>query len=218
MSAPASGMSLLQIRTELNEQRFGPNMDSSLSRWIRLREGMIWSDSEWPFKRVRRSALSASTATPTMPSAHWKTVSLERSDGVEVTYMRPVDFNRAYPTNDSSTGGPDAYTVLNGQIILGPTPSGSISLYHSYDRRPSHYNDSDVLTVGTMTLDTDYPVYPAEYHYVLVAGAMASGLKVQNDPTWDALEQEFQQLLNLMREDLLPPDQYSTNQYGRDGL
>jgi hypothetical protein len=110
---------------------------------------------------------------------------------------------------------PTFYTVLNEKVYIGPS-SFSGTLYLSYDRRMCHYNAVGGITAGPMIEIGDYPLYPVEYHYMLAVGGMASGLKVQNDPTWDSLEQEFQQMLGTMREDLLPPDLYGSNQYGRD--
>ena len=206
------------IRAELVQDRFGPGQATRIDRWIDLRYSLVWADSEWPFKRVRREAWNVVSTQPTMPPAYWKTTRLDRPDGTEVAFLSPDDFDNAYPLGDSNAGAPENFTVINGQVILGPAISGASQLYHSYQRRPWHFNTSGTVVPGLMNLDTDYPAWPEDYHYILVLGATATGLKIQNDPTWDSLEQEFGTVLVSMREDLLPPDQYKNLQYGRDSF
>ena len=67
-----------------------------------------------------------------------------------------------------------------------------------------------------MVADTDYPVFPSEYHYLLVLGATATGLKMENDPTWTALEDEYREILMTMQQDLSAD--FVPNQFTRDGL
>jgi len=69
-----------------------------------------------------------------------------------------------------------------------------------------------------MNSDNDTPVFDEAYHPLLVIGATATGLKMENDPTWGALEQEFDAGLQAMVEELCPPDHATTLQYGRDSF
>jgi len=215
VSVPTGGLAYSDIRLELSSQRFGTQLVPSINRWINTRYGVIWGDSEWPFKRIRRETWAVSGAAPVMPPAYWKTTRLETSTGDVLVFLDTDDFDDAYPVGTPVGSTPEAYTVLAGQLYIGPT-CGAVTLYHSYERRPCHYNTADVVVPGLLSADTDYPIWPPEWHYALVVGAGAVGLKMQNDPTWDALEQEFGTILNSMREDLLPPDQYANTQYGRD--
>jgi hypothetical protein len=216
MSVPATGLSYKQVQDILVGERFGSGMREEIKRWINLRYAQIWGDSEWPFKRVWRESWNIQVAPPTMPPAYWKTTRLVSSDGTVLGFLDPDRFDSTYPVG-SDGGTPAHYTVLNSQIYLGPSTS-TASLVHSYERRPCHFNSSDVLTPGLMNADDDYPVWPVDWHYALVVGATATGLKMQNDPTWDSLEQEFGSVILSMREDLLPPDQYQNLQYGRDNF
>jgi len=218
MSVPAGGLTYKDIQDELVGERFGVGLLTPIKRWITLRYAQIWGDSEWPFKRVWRENWSVTSVTPTMPAAYWKTTKLVRTDGTEVVYLEPNAFDSSYPVGGQGSGPPAHFTVVNGQIILGPAISGTASLIHSYERRPCRYTAADVLTPGTMVADTDYPVWPVDWHYALVVGATSTGLKVQNDPTWDSLESEFGSIIVSMREDLLPPDQYGNVQYGKDSF
>jgi len=208
-------MAFSDIRQELVTQRFGVALSTSINRWINTRYGMVWADSEWPFKKVRRESWAVTGAAPQMPPAYWKTTRLERQDGEKMLYLAPDDFDDSYPIGTPIGNLPEAYTVIAGQLYIGPT-AGAQTMYHSYERRPCHYDATDTIIPGLLSVDTDYPLWPPEFHYVLVVGAMATGLKVQNDITWDSLEQEFGTILTSMREDLLPPDLYGTTQYGRD--
>lgn len=216
MTTGHGGLNLEQIRKEMRQQRFGPNMDTSLLYWINLREGQIWSDSEWPFKRLMREAVTAENGYVGVPDQFWKAANLEAADGTTLGFLLPEEYELMYPIGSDAAGAAAHFTILNSQVLLGPAVSGTF--YLSYDKRVCHYDNTGFLVSGPMFEADDYPPYPVEYHYMLVVGAMASGLKVQNDPTWDALEQEFQQMLGTMREDLLPPDQYRNAQFGRDQL
>jgi hypothetical protein len=69
-----------------------------------------------------------------------------------------------------------------------------------------------------MSIDTDYPLWDPAYFWILVPGATASGLKMENDPTYQPLENEFLHGIEMMIDDLLPPSHASTLQYGRDNL
>jgi len=55
------------------------------------------------------------------------------------------------------------------------------------------------------------------FDYLLVPGAIATGLKEENDPTWEPLEMEFRTIIDEMREFYLPTMRpYGNAQYGRD--
>lgn len=217
MSVPPGGLTLSDMRGELIQQRFGAGLQTSIDRWLNARYASVWSDQEWPFKRIHREQWDITGAMPQMPVAWAATTRLETSDGIELQFLLPDDFDDWYPVGAPIGSKPESYTVIGGQLIIGPT-AGAQTLFHSYEIRVVHYNASDVKVPGVLLLDTDYPFWPEEYHYMLVVGATATGLKLQNDPTWDALEQEFTVHLEAMADDLIPPDQYGTVQYGRDQL
>ena len=202
-------MTFLDIQNEILSFRFSEGRRTSCKRWINARYSQIWSSGEWPFKRMNEVSLAVvgGNNTPTMPTDFGKPIALFNDLGNELMFLEQKDFNRSWAAITTTTGRPNSYTVVNRQIILGYTPSSSATYRLDYTRR-----------LTALVSDTDVPLIPAEHRYMLVPGGMASGLKEENDPTYSALEEEFNTLLAAMIDDLLPSDQAETWQFGRDTL
>lgn len=209
-------MNYLAIQDEVIELRFDSTTRDYVKNWIDARYAAIWGDNDWHFKKVLAESLSitASDNTPTMPTTFGRVLHLYDNNGVEVEYLSPASFDYRYAT-DTSESRPMHYTVVNRQIYLGPIPVSNQTFKLSYERQVCHYADATTLTAGVMNSDLDTPVWPSEHHYVLVVGALATGLKLKNDRTWEMAEQEFRLLYDAMAQDLLPPDQPENLQYGR---
>ena len=120
-------------------------------------------------------------------------------------YLEPEEFYETYPVSDTNTASvPDHFTVDAGVIYVAPV--GATSIYVAFEKKLMHLNSGGSEVVGPMSADLDYPVWDAVFHYYLVLGAIATGVKRENDPTFQPLEDEFGAGMIVMREELLPPD------------
>ena len=48
------------------------------------------------------------------------------------------------------------------------------------------------------------PIWDEQYHYILVVGAIATGLRLENDPTYPQMEEDFDGQLASMQDYYLP--------------
>jgi hypothetical protein len=109
----------------------------------------------------------------------------------ELPQLEEAVFNRNYLSGRiaGQTGKPEAFTVVNRRVILGPVPNAVYTYYGSYKRLLGYDtgNPAGTFKVGQMgeTDPTkDKPWWPPEHWEVLVVGARALGLKLVNDSAW----------------------------------
>lgn len=159
---------------------------------------------EWEFAKATDAvAWSSGSQTVTGVAADFGIAfSLVDSDGEPLAPVADSrDFYAAYL--DGSTGTPEAFTVVGSTILVGPTPSkaGTATLYY---RREA----------TLLSADGDTPAFPAGFHFALVHGAAAEGLKLQNDPTWQAFEQDFQASITAMQRQYVVGLRAAGDQFG----
>lgn len=212
-------MSFKDMQDEVIAFRFKEAQRGSISRWINQRYAWVWAAAEWPFKFINQFDLNVSAgsqvATYNAENAlRWFNVYNENGD--ELDYMVPREFYRWY-SDTTVTAEPSNWTVVNGVVQLGPTPLTDKVFTANYESKVSHFGGGGARDVGLMDDDTDYPVWDAAYHYMLVMGATATGLKLVNDPTWEALEDEFRAIVTVMEQELLPADRGENAQFGSQG-
>ena len=220
MPAPLGTMTFVDLQNEVLTYRFKEQQRTSVKRWINQRYGWVWAGAAWPFKYSSPTALTVTagtaaaafaTATDVLrPLAVWD------QNGDQIEYLVPREFQLYYQSSTSS-GDPQNYTVIGGTIYLGPTPQSSQTFQVGYERKVGHFNGADAKVVGLLDQDTDYPIWDPAYHYMLVMGATATGLKLVNDPTWEALEDEFRAMVIVMEQELLPADRGENIQFGSRG-
>lgn len=215
-------MTLNDIVQDIITLRFKAGEASMIKSWVNQRYAMVWAAVNWPFKFAGpiNFTLTAGDSTPTSPSGVHRVMpnGLRDDQGNPLTYREPQDFFDAYVAQ-TGTGRPNEFTVLNGQVTVAPIPNVNYTYTIVYERQLSHLEaDGSTVTVGPMDEDDDRPLWDAAFHYILVPAAMSTGLKLQNDPTWQALEDEFERQLTAMANHYLPPDRPGTTQYGADNL
>lgn|SRR5215831_2828420 len=213
-------MTFKEIQDECVVFRFGEIRRNSVKLWVNRRMQGVWGEAEWPFKRVNRQTVSTdSNGLLQMPVGFRRAIALEDSQGNELEYMVAEEFRDNYPWNQVTNAPPSVYTTWNGQILFDSNPGLlGVQFKLSYLRRICCYQASGLLKEGLLVDDSDTPIWDPEHHFLLVMGATATGLKLENDWTWNALEDEFQGALQEMKDDLMPPDQVGTGQYGADNL
>jgi hypothetical protein len=107
----------------------------------------------------------------------------------------------------SANATPTHWSVAGGSeysIILGPTPSSTVTFTCMYERKIVRLVSS-VVTAGLLSSDADVPIFNDAFHYLLVIGAAATSLKLENDPSGQLLEEEFQIGLKAMIEAVAQP-------------
>lgn len=183
----------------------------------------VWAEHSWTFKDVGPTnlAVTASDNTPTMPTDFADVVRLQDQNGASLSPLQADEFDDAYQpgVRSGETGPPEAYKIVNFQIVLGPTPSTTQTFTLSYRRRVSYYpaGNTASLAVGNMATDTDVPAFlPEEHHPWIGLRAARMLLRQTNDPAWVDLEPEIQETEALILNDLLPQAGGEPLQYGRD--
>lgn len=202
-------MNFLELQNEVIATRFRDGQRDHVKRWINFRYQWVNALADWPWL-----APMSETVTYTSPldldSDVIRVLNVHDTDNdSELKYMALIDFRRYY--SDSDTGStPETYTLdasTSGgmRLMLGPPDSATGSLEVIFQARPAELSD-----------DAESPVWPTAYHFALVLGATSTGLKIENDPTWEALETEFLAAIDTMRTEVLPPLQPEPRQYGRE--
>ena len=209
-------LTFLQMQSELTTLRFGEGKRSNTKLWLNQRYQQLFNLRDWPFRQVSREPVTMANGGFTTLTPFRRIVAVELSDGSSLPYMTPSDMRLSYPTNSTQAPPPQNYTTLNGVVKVAP--AADVPAFCSYQRAVCHYDEQGTVVAGGFALDYDYPLWPEEHHYLLILGAMATGLKNVNDPTWQSVEQEYQGAVDQMIDDLMPPDLYGTLQYGRDDL
>lgn len=204
----ANALTFLNLQDAVLGRRFpAASQRTNAKRWLATAYTDVWNalrpeNRLWSFELVFRSSLAvtAGDPTPTMPPDYADTFTLYDQDGEPLTRLSPEEFEFEF-ADAADNAAPYAFTVVNRQIHLGPTPDGAATFTHTYRRRLAH-RESDEVTVsaGFMDEDSDYPLWD-DHHGVLIPRAVAIGLMELNDPTWEQMQAEFERQLSRMRDD-----------------
>ena len=203
-------MSFADLYNEVLTIRFGQENLVQAQRWVNEAYGRIWNTDEWIFKYGRVTNLTTTAGQNTLgslPADLGIPLGLWRDDGYPVLYMPPRDFWNTWAAF-TDTGSPQWYTLIDQQIFLGPTAKDSLNTYQMvYEKRWL-----------PLVNDTDQPAVPAEHHYLIVSGALSTGMRLYNDFTWEFQEQAFQQGIQEMRREWLIDQRGEATQWGRDQI
>jgi len=193
-------MTFQQIYTELTDMRFNTQAVklAEVKRWVNAAELAVWNAADWVFKRKAAATLAVTIGgrTPTMPADFGRAYRLYTDAGLRVDYREPDLFEELYPSGVAN-GTVQSYTVIDRAIHLGPAPATAVNFKLAYEKRYTK-SVAGTPTLGVMSGDTDTPIWDAEHHYVLVPWAMILGMKLENDPTGDAVVAERDMLLQSM--------------------
>jgi len=172
------------------------SQETNSKRWVDTAYQDVWSAADWTFRRVPRFAFAVTSDTPAMPTDFADAISLFDPDGAELERLSEEEFER-YAT-PADVGTPYAYSVVNRQIYLSASTSGTYAL--SYRRRLAHKDFFNAVVGGPMALDTDAPLWD-DHHSILIPRATAIGLQEINDPTWEQPQAEYERQLSRMKQD-----------------
>lgn len=181
-------MTFLEIVNEVLFDRFSEARRPSIKRYVNARYGRIWAQESWSFKRA---VVSTSTSSQTLSL---DTLGLQRVEAVfrvngnfwrSVGAVRPEDY---YDWATAVGGSPIGFTVIGDTLHLDRSPSSTETLYILGE-----------LEFTPLVNDGDVPLIPEEFHMMIVHGAASEALRMENDPTWQGFEQDYQAYLNDLR-------------------
>lgn len=214
-------MDYVDIQDEIINLRFNSTKRPSVKRWIDAKYAEVWAAYDWPFKFASGDPfdVAAGDARVTMSDTFHKMSpqGFVDENGNVLRFLDQRMFFSAYAAS-TDEGHPDTFTIVNNEVLFAPISDAAYTYFISYERRISHLDSTGSAIGGPMTEDDDTPIWSDDFHFLLVPGAMALGLKLENDPTWPALEQEFLTQIGRMADHYLPPDIAETQQYGADTL
>lgn len=148
----------------------------------------------WPFLMARASNSVTSSGEVTLPTDAWRVTAVYNDTDNYV--LQPIDGNSDYryyfPDADANLGNPTHYRLRANVLEVYPRPAATITVVIDYTVAPAQLGASDE------------PVFPEQYHRMLISGAMAYAYEdddnMQQAQTHRA---KFEQYLERMKDDLL---------------
>lgn len=187
---------------------FAESKRSSAQQWVQFRHAWLWNLEEWSFRyspptAVTFTANSQIVNLGSITDFH-AAVALYDANGSPVPGIRDHrEFFDLYNANASSgTGGPEAYTVVNSSLYVGPAGDGSSGLLVYEKSKPA------------LSADTDTTGLPDGYDLALVHGGKAEGFKLSNVPLWSGFDDDFNAAANALRRDYLSKVREQGQQFG----
>jgi hypothetical protein len=208
VASGTEGMTFGQILDDVmgNPLRFEPELRARAGRAVNHRYAHVWGLEDWTFRFDYAQPVTAGSnpILQNLPVDFGVPVYLWDENGAELSYVVQDEFQARYFPS-SSPGTPEAYTVVNQLVYLGPTPSSAVNYLTYYRRRLSPLVD-----------ESDYPMLPPEYHLMLVHGGRAELLAASDDPMGQTMEQQWQMDLEALRREYLvdvlgQPSQWETD-------
>ena len=131
--------------------RFRDAQRPDVNDWINYRLGYLWDAESWVFVRGRTLLSTvAGTQSVTPPSDLAAVRAFRRSDGTRLEWLDPDDFDDLYFGTNSAQGLPIHWTIVDDDLLVGPTPTAADSGYGMlYDK-----------SVALLTDDNAVPAHP----------------------------------------------------------
>lgn len=126
MAAPAT---YDELRASIAAWLFRDDLDTQIPEFITFAEKRL-SANVFPPERLVSTTLSASTASTALPSDFYGVRTLW-IDGNPRAVLAPLEYGQlleAYPT----AGKPEKFTVVGGNLIVGPAPASTTTLNLTY--------------------------------------------------------------------------------------
>lgn len=210
MESAASLMEFFELQTKVLDTRFREARRPQAKDWINWRYTWVNAQADWPWQAPAQQDFDIAGNELAVGVNVSRILNVrDVTNDSDLKYLAGVEFKRMYSETDTAST-PETYTLDTddtGAVVLklGPPSAETTTVEIAFTRRPL-----------MLVADTDVPLWPENYHYLLVLGAASTGLKIENDPTWEALETEFLAGLDTMKTDILPPHQPEPRQYGRE--
>jgi hypothetical protein len=185
--------------------RFKESQRQSVKYWLNYAQTKLWYSNDWVFrlKQANVTVTAGSNAVTNLPSDFRIVRGLYRTDGTPLRYLEPRRYLNVYQ-GDPTTVLPEDFTVIDGQMLVGPVSGESAGSYLLFYEK----------TVAQMVADTDVPSIPGDFHYILVYGAGTLGLVNESDFTWQFWVQQWQDGISQMEQEFLSSSRGQPKSWG----
>lgn len=189
------GMSFKELQDAVLADGFSEAKRGDCKNWIIARHAWLWDLEEWQFRFGTASVgfTASSQIVGAMPSDFAIALAVYDSSGQPLRAMRDLRlFLDQYNAGlANGTGSPEAFTVIGGQLMVGPAGDGSSGTLLYEKSKPVLDGDDD--TTGL----------PDGYDLALVYGGKAEGFKLTNVPLYQSLDDDFTAATNALRRNYL---------------
>lgn len=167
-------MTFKEIVDQVLRGAFDESQRADAKGWVNHRLQKMWDAEGWSFKYASTlvGIADGQQSMTFLPDDLGYVDSVQNQDGDPLTPMPdPREFYANYINATSpDEGDPEAFTVLDGVILVGPRPNVTRADYTLI------YEKQLTLLSG----DNDVPAVPEGYHLALVHGAKAEGYTMRN--------------------------------------
>lgn len=186
-------MTFLEMQNFVLSDRFGSGKRADSKRWINHRYGRMWAQEPWSFKMgfvdFNVPMGDDSVALGTLQRVHAFKDSTTSPSYLPVEALRPEGF---MDDLSAQAGIPYSFTIVNN-VIYFDRPNTSERTFRALGE----------LKWVSLSADGDTPLVPEEFHETICHGAISEGLRLENDPSWSAAEQDFLSGIQDMRRSYL---------------
>lgn len=191
-------MNFGQILDAICEDGIDPSRRSDAENWVNFRHAWIWGAADWTFKYAQAPITFTNgqqiIAANDMPTNLHAVYAIYDAHGEPLRAFRDVrQFFDRYNTLaiPITTAYPEAYSVINGQIYVGPVGDGSTGIIVYQKERTPLVNDTDPTGL------------PDGFDLALVHGGKAEGFKMTNIPLASNFDADFTAAVTAMENDWL---------------
>lgn len=171
-----------------------PARRSDAQEWVRYRHAALWDYADWTFKYKTAPITFTSGAQPLntadYPSDMHAVYSIYDSTGIPLHGYRDARqffdrYNTLSPAS-STSGTPEAYTMIAGVPYVGPLGNGTAGIVVYQKEKPALVNNADATGL------------PDGFDLALVYGAKATGFEFTNVPLASQFEQGYMSCIAAM--------------------
>jgi hypothetical protein len=144
---------------------------SDAKQWVIARHAWLWGAQPWTFRNATADIVFTENQQQAAgPADVGAVLAVYTAQGDPLVGIRDIRkfFDRYNTLGYSSSGTPEAYTVVGGQVLVGPKGDGSTGLIVYQKTKP------------TLTNDGDSTGLPDGFDLALVHAARAEGFKLTN--------------------------------------
>lgn len=200
------GMTFVQIQNAVLADSFTESKRNDAKNWIVARHAWLWDLEQWTFKFTTANVVftAGSQLVGSVPADFHIAIALYDSTGNPVPAIKDFrEFFDRYNANlQNGSGVPEAFTVVGGQLFVGPAGDGSAGLLVYEKAKPA------------LVADGDPSGLPDGYDLALVHGGKAEGFKLANIPLWQGFDDDFNAHANAMRRNWLTGIRGQAPQFG----
>lgn len=185
-------LTFVELQNELIPLDAHERNRARIKRLLNASYRKIYELEPWTFRRAKTTVTvtSGSDEVTGLPTNFGRALTLRRANGDTLRRLDWQDFyRRYYDTTSSSSGVPEHYVELDGALYVGPASNETSSSYQLvYDKAFVALDDDD-----------DQPDLPEGFEIAIALDTQAVWLKRTKAPHWQALKDELDEMLAVMR-------------------